>query len=357
MADSPLVSRISSRVWRVVGALTGVGLLTLIVLVAAWADTPRVRYALMPCVHRMIHDTRGPAEAVFFGSSRMQFAVDPFTFADELGGDAETRGVANLARQQGRKTGQVYRQLVELDRERGITGPIVFEYAGGAAFADAYEPASVTYRALLENWNSRPNEPTFAKAHTLLRQLVRKLDVAVESALVGRVPFGVFGAPADRFAAQPQSCVQRPRAGENQVYRPPKYERAKRDLADRIAAEVGPEASWRDRSPKTWDLSRPAWNRQVHYIDEIVRFAEERDLPVFAVVIPGYLERRTDPQMALDFEERFGIPLLLVPADLREQLNADDGSSFRDRKHLNRRGWKIFTRWLAGAMRAEGWAG
>jgi hypothetical protein len=71
MADSPLVSRISSRVWRVVGALTGVGLLTLIVLVAAWADTPRVRYALMPCVHRMIHDTRGPAEAVFFGSSRM----------------------------------------------------------------------------------------------------------------------------------------------------------------------------------------------------------------------------------------------------------------------------------------------
>lgn len=352
MADSPITPRASPRRWRVVSAALVACSIAAVGVVAAWADAPHVRYATMPCVYRMIHGSDAPAEAVFFGSSRMQFAVDPFLFAEAQGRDSRASAVLNLARQQGRRSGQVYRQLLEIERERGIDGPIVFEYAGGAGFVDAYEPASVTYGALLANWGARPAEPLYERTFTLARQVARKFDLAIESALVGRAR---LRAPAEpRIRARPQTCVQRPRAAEEDLYRPPKYEAAKRDLERRIAEEVGPDGSWRDRPRKTWDVYRSTWDLQAHYIDQIVRFGRERDLPVFAVVIPGYLERGSDPRAVAAFEERFGIPLLTLPLDVRERLYADRGAYFRDRKHLNRRGWRVFTAWLAEEIRLSG---
>lgn len=354
MADSPNPNRVVARVLRALSAVLAAGTLLLVAAAVVWADRPHVRYATMPCVYRMIHGSDAPAEAVFFGSSRMQFAVDPFAFAEALGRDPGSTAVLNLARQQGRRSGQVYRQLVEIERERGIEGPIVFEYAGGASFVDPFEPASVTYEALLANWNADPGVPVHERAQTLARQALRKFDVAVESALVGRAPLRYPASDVPRIRPRPQTCVQRPRAAEEDLYRPPKYEIAKRDLERRIAAEVGPGGSWRDRPRKTWDVDRPAWDLQAHYIDEIVRFGHERDLPVFAVVIPGYLERGSDPRAVAAFERRFGVPLLTLPMDVRERLYADSGAYFRDRKHLNRRGWTVFTTWLAEAMRVSG---
>lgn len=330
-------------------------LLALCALLVLWLDAPPVRYATSPCVYRPIYATSGPVDVLFAGSSRMQFGVDPFAVAEAIGRDPESTGVVNLGRQFGRTPGQVMQYLEDIEGTRGIVGPIVFEYADGVAPLP-YEPSSVTFATLASDWGDRPAQWPHTELQGALNQLLRKVDLSIENALVGRAPLNAFAAPAARGGPRAQSCVTRPRAEEAELRRPAAYARAKRERERATEQIVGPGGTWRDLPDATWDLHEPLRAHKARYIDEIVRFGRQRDLPVFAVVIPAYLEPGVSPDVAADFTRRFGIPLLVPPLALREELYADAGYHYRDRVHLNRRGWRIFAAWLVSEMQAHGWA-
>lgn len=357
--DAHRPSPLSPRLWRVLSAVLALAAIGAIGYLALWTDDPRVRYAQMRCGYTQIYRTAGPIDVVLLGSSRMKFGVDSRSLAEDLGLDPEAAAIVNMGRP-GRGTGQMYQQLLDAERERGIAGPIVIEYSPSDApvfgreslyyhYLPSY-PATVTFRSLAADWRSKPREPAYAKAHDLLQQVRYKLDTGLETALLGRAERNRYQRPERRAVKGVQTCVNKPRVPEEQLKRNPKSAEFLREREASVAREVGPDGSWRDLPPLQWDVDVVNQDRQGHYIEQVLRFGEERGVPVLAVLFPGYLEAQPDPQIAIDFERRFGIPLHYPSLELREQLNADDGYYYRDRNHLNRRGWKLYTAWLAGLL-------
>lgn len=348
------IKRISPHLNRSL-ALRLVLVIVLVVAVGALyrgSEDPRVRYALMPCVYKQIYGTVGPVEVVFFGSSRMELGVDSFTVARAINRDPATTGVANLARQWGRVSGQVYQELIDLDHERGVEGPIVFEVASGIG-EDPFDPATVPMDTLVANWQSKPHSPVNTKVHSLLTQVVHKVDVSVETVLRRR--WNHSPPPQHRVRARAQTCIAWPLVDETQIFRPAKYAAVQRQKARDVARQVGASGTWKDLPARAWDVDSLSREGQSFYIDKLVKFGADRNVPVFAVITPGYLENQISPRVAADFQERFGAPLLIPPLELLDQLNSRDGYYYRDRTHLNRRGWIVYTEWLVAAMRNAGW--
>lgn len=364
MADDSRTPLLPPRGWRAISAILALGALVAIGAFALWTDDPRVRYAQMTCGYTQVYRTAGPVEVLLLGSSRMKFGVDPYAFADAIDRDPDSTAIVNMGRP-GRGTGQMYQQLLDTERERGVQGAIVVEYSPSDApvftreslyyhYLPSY-PATATFRSLVADWRSKPREPVYAKAQDLLTQVRYKVDVGIEAALLGREDKNRFRRPDRRREAGVQTCVNKPRVPEEQLKRNPISAQLLRERERSVERRVGPDGSWKDLPDLEWDLGVVNQDRQAHYIDEIIRFGEERGLPVYVVLFPGYLEPQPDPQIAIDFEERFGIPLLYPPLELRETLNADEGYYYRDRNHLNRRGWTLYTDWLVDEMRARGW--
>ena len=125
-----------------------------------WSDTPRARYAGLACHYRAVYERPGPLAAVVLGTSRAQRGIDPVALADGLGLDPGVDPVANLARG-GRGPGQLRQLLEDLDRERGIAGPILFAniYAMtrdyGIAFAALVLPSAISLYCLIASGRSR----------------------------------------------------------------------------------------------------------------------------------------------------------------------------------------------------------
>ena len=369
MAPSPVPDTNTSRrrhltFWRIGCVIVLLGGLVAFAKFVRWVDKPTVRYAQMGCGYEQVYRTKGPVDVLFLGTSRMKYGVDPYTVARAIGRDPASTAVVNMGRP-GRDTGQMYTQLVETERERGVTGPIVVEYSPSDApvftrdssYYD-YLPnyaSVVTFRDILADWQSKPHEPAYSKVHDLLEMAVYKIDAGMETALANRGLVIQNLRTKTALEAGVQTCVDSARTPEDQLRRNPENAKLLRTRERNIAGRVGPGGSWRDLPDMTWDVSYVNQDRQAYYLEKIIRFGEDRGLPVFVVMFPGYLEPQPNPASVAAFERRFGVPLITTPLSLRDTLNADHGRFYRDRNHLNQRGWSIYTEWLVGKMRAAGW--
>jgi hypothetical protein len=357
MADPPRPF-FRPRVWRSVSAVLALAAVAGVGYLYWWSDDPRVRYARMACYYNQIYTSAGPVDITLQGTSRMKYGVESRALAESLGMDPATAAVVNMGRG-GRGTGQMYQQLVDLDRERGIRGPIIVEYTPSDSTIFTPEPlyyhykatfpTNVTFDALLEDWRSKPREPAYAKARDLLDHLQYRLDTTLETGLVGIQPRIRSVPPEEREAKGVQTCMSNPTS--RVVRRWGNQAQTLERRAERVQRRVGDGRTWRDQEPLEWDIGVVNQDRQSHYIDAFVRFARERDLPIAVVLIPGYLEPPPSERFLTAFEERFGVPLIAPPLPVLEELNADDGRLFQDANHLNRRGYVRFAEWLAADLR------
>lgn len=359
--DHPPRRSIPPHVWRIVSGLLALGALAGVGYLYWWSDDPRVRYARMTCYYEQVYTTAGPVDIVLQGTSRMKYGVESRALAEGLGLDPTTAAVVNMGRG-GRGTGQMYQQLLDIEAERGVRGAVVIEYTPSDATIFTPEPlyyhykatfpTNVTYDTLLSDWESKPREPGYAKARDLFAHLQYRLDTTVETALVGIRPRIREVPRADREAAGVQTCMSNPTSRVVRRWGNQAQTLVRR--AERIQRVVGEDGTWRDQPPLDWDISVVNQDRQSHYIDAVIRFAEERDLPVFVILVPGYLEAPPSERFLDGFEERFGVPLLSPPMEVLEDLNSGEGRYFQDANHLNRAGYVRFADWLASALEERG---
>ena len=163
----------STRVLR--GALLGASLLGIFALVA-WSDQPRVRYASLKCIYRQIYDYRGPVDVVLVGTSRVKWGVDPETVSRVYSNGATPPSVVlNLARSW-RGTQQMFQEIKDLERERGIRKGIVIEYsregdviATSQRYYDYYidHAAAVPIEEFRDDPSLKPREPAYLRARDL----------------------------------------------------------------------------------------------------------------------------------------------------------------------------------------------
>lgn len=344
---------------RRIGLLTGllgIGVLLAAVGFVAWTESPRVRYAGMSCQYAAIFDRQGPVDAVVLGTSRAQRGVDPAALAAGLGLDPEAAGVVNLARG-GRGHGQLHQMLVDLDRERGIRGPIVLEYTPeNDAFwlprplyyqETSNEGARLALAALPAEWRSKPREPAYARARDLLRLLQVRTDAGVEALLRGTWRRNAARPVEERQAARAEGCLTPAGIGQRPGHR------RQLDRRERVVArDVGDADRWEELEPASDDFGLVNQDRQHFYVEEAIAFARERNLPIIVVAMPGYLQAPYAPNLAASFEERFGLPLTAPPPDLVARL--DERDLFQDAYHFNERGRALFTTWLAEEIRRVG---
>ncbi len=366
MRRSPIMDRpprrsITPRTWRIISGLLALGALAGVGYLYWWSDDPRVRYARMTCYYEQIYTTAGPVDVVLQGTSRMKYGVESRALAEGLGMDPATATVVNMGRG-GRGTGQMYQQLLDIEAERGVRGAVVIEYTPSDATIFTPEPlyyhykatfpTNVTYDTLLSDWDSKPREPAYGRARDLLAQLQYRLDTTVETVFEG-IPPRIREVPvAQRETTGVQTCMSNPTSRVVRRWGNQAQTLVRR--AEKVQRAVGEDRTWRDQPPLEWDISVVNQDRQSHFIDAVVRFARERDLPVFVVLIPGYLEAPPSARFQADFEERFGVPLIAPPLEVLEDLNSGEGRYFQDANHLNRAGYVRFADWLASELERRG---
>ena len=339
---------------RIAYGLLGIGCLALLGSLFVWSDGPRVRYATMSCQYDVLYGTAGPVDAVVVGTSRAQRGVSIETLATDLGLNPVSVGAVNIARG-GRGPGQLYQQLVDLDTERGIDGPIIFEYTpSDMAFWRSkplyyqYTPnfaVNVPARQFVEDWRSKPREPAYSRLRDLLGQAQVRLDASLQAMLMGSVSRNPDVPLAERPPASAQTCITA--AGKVQTAgQRRQMQRRERQVSKQVSAG----GSWRDLPPAVDDLGLVNQDRQNYYVGKVIAFARARGVPIAIVVMPGYLEAPPASEVLQDFQRRFGVPLLYPPLAVREQLN--DPAFFQDAYHLNSDGSAVFARWLAGQILA-----
>ena len=328
-------------------ALVVVGALGVLV---GWSDRPSVRYAQMPCQYRATYAIDGPAAAVVLGSSRSQYGVATAALASGLGLDPATAPIVNVARG-GRGPGQLYQQLVDLERARGIAGPILFEVSPqDTAFWRRrplyyqYLPSfarAVPLEAVVDDWSTKPREPTYIRVRDLAAQLMQRVDTALETVATGgwRRNAGLRRGPSAPIDCRIRLDDERRRGELNQLRR----------AEANLRREVGRDGSWRDREPWADEFGRVNQDRQLAYLALAARFARERGLPIVFYTVPGYLQPPIAEAARRSFAERVGEPLAVPPDELLEQLAERD--RWRDAYHLNGSGARLFTGWLADEAR------
>lgn len=345
---------------RLVSGILALCMLGLIAYLSLWSDGPRVRYAMMTCFYQQIYSTAGPVHAVVLGTSRTKYGVEMDTLATGLGLDPLTDGVVNMGRG-GRGTGQLYRELLDIDAERGVRGPIILEYVPSDSTIFTKEPlyyhykpnyaVNVPFSDLLADWDSKPREPSYSRLRDFASQLQQKLDASIQTALVG-LPKGNDAIPVDRRpAVGAQSCMTNPRS--RVVRRWGQQEGTLEARERKVAARVGEGGTWRDQPSLDWDLSVVNQDAQEHYVKKIIAFGRERGVPVYLMLVPGYLEMPPSPAFLAEFERRFGVPLLYPSDEVREELNREGGYYFQDSNHLNRRGNVLYAKWLAEEIQRQ----
>ncbi len=334
---------------RIALGVLGLTAATLVAAFVWWTDTPRARYAGMSCQYGAIFDRQGPVEAVILGTSRAQRGVDPTRLAEDLGLDPTSAGVVNLARG-GRGHGQLHQMLVDLDEQRGIRGPVILEYTPeNDAFwlpqplyyqETSNEGARLTFGSFADAWRAKPREPSYARARDTLEYLRVRFDTGLESLATGAWRRNQSRPALQRPPARAEGCMTPAGIGQRpgHVRQLDRRERA-------VEREVGDLSRWRDLAPTAGEFDLVNQDRQHHYVAEAIAFAQERDIPIVIVAMPGYLEAPLDPNLPRRFEERFGVPLLVPSAEVRDRL--DERELFQDAYHFNERGRAMFTAWLA----------
>jgi len=322
----------------------GVGLIGLV----RQSDAAEVRYAKLTCLYGETFTRSGPFSVALFGTSRMKWGVSPTVLARGLKPPKLEAPILNAGRSF-RGTDHMYQQLLDVERERGITEGVVVEVAlppeptfraADSPFAyDYYRNFSgaVTLDRLVADLEARPSEPWHWRLSDLGGQLRRRLDLNLEFLITREDEINVALA-RDR---RPPGTRHGDCSGGDRRYRP-------RAIRADEAEATPPGGTWRDQPPITTDFDAVLWERQLHYLRLFKRWGEERGLPVAFTLVPRRVDPFADPSLAVAFERVVGAPLLVPPPALRESIYAD---GYSDCCHLNRSGRAAYTRWLATQLK------
>lgn len=336
---------------NIVFGVFGLFSLVLVALLLWWSDTAPARYAVMPCQYNAIFETAGPVGAVVLGSSRVQHAVSPPVLSAELTVAGRPDTVINLARG-GRGPEQLYQMLLDVDRQRGLQGPIIVEYSPqDTAFWRStplyyqYYPgfgANAEFSSLAEDWRAKPREPAYGRLRDLLGLLEYRLDAAIENSTNGKASRNRVLAASEREHRPTAWCVIRQRA----------QTAGQRNQLRRVYAKTvrayGTDPTPGDVPPVASQLRVINQDAQNHYLDLIISLAKRRGVPVYPIVVPGFFEPAPSPATFTEFEARFGIPLLYP--DSQELAAYGDTTRFLDAFHLNLAGSEAYTDWLASIV-------
>ncbi len=336
---------------NIVFGVFGLFSVVLVALLLWWSDTAPARYAVMPCQYNAIFETAGPVGAVALGSSRVQHAVSSPILSAELAAAGHPDNVINLARG-GRGPEQLYQMLLDVDRQRGLQGPIIVEYSPqdtafwrNTPLYYQYYPgfgANAEFSSLTENWRAKPREPAYSRLRDLFGLLEYRLDAAIENSTNGKASRNRVLATAERNHDTTVSCLTRQRAQtaghRNQL---------RRVYAKTVRA-YGIDPTPGDVPSVPSQLLVINQDAQNHYLALIISLAKRRGVPVYPIVVPGFFEPAPSPATFAEFKARFGIPLLYP--DSQELAAYGDTTRFLDAFHLNQAGSEAYTDWLASII-------
>jgi hypothetical protein len=185
---------------------------------------------------------------------------------------------------------------------------------------------------LLEDPAFKPREPWYLRIRDLLDFGKQRVAFAIDHLIEGTPSLNPVLAPADRPVIGSAGCTGPDR---------PLVQSALDAWADKVIPKNG---TWRDREVLT-----PAWgtinnDTQREAIHRMVAFADDRNLPIYFVLIPRYLDPPIDEAFVRRFEAEYGAPLLIPPPEVLEAMY--DGG-YSDPNHLYRPGRDVYTAWLA----------
>ncbi len=337
---------------NIVFGVFGLFSVVLVALLLWWSDTAPARYAVMPCQYNAIFETAGPVGAVVLGSSRVQHAVSSRILSADLAAAGRPDNVINLARG-GRGPEQLYQMLLDVDRQRGLQGPIIVEYSPqdtafwrNTPLYYQYYPgfgANAEFTSLTEDWRAKPREPAYSRLRDLFGLLEYRLDAAIENSTNGKASRNRVLATAGRNHDTTVSCLTRQKKGQTA---------GQRNQLRRVYAKTvrvyGTDPTPGDVPPVASQLQLINQDAQNHYLDLIISLAKRRGVPVYPIVVPGFFEPAPSPETFTEFEARFGIPLLYP--DSQELAAYGDTTRFLDAFHLNLTGSEAYTDWLASII-------
>ena len=322
-------------------ALTVLGIGALV----AWSDQPSVRYASLRCVYRKIYNERGPVDVVVVGTSRTKWGVSPQEVGVSMRRGGKPVTVLNLARSW-RGTQQMFQEVKDVEAERGIRRAIVIEYsregdieATSQRYYDYYpdHAAAVTVGDFGDDPNLKPREPAYVRVRDLLDLYQQRVDYALDRAIGRKARFNREVPVAQRPVVGSAGCT-----GKDRPYKPGVN-------AAWVKRVVPPGGTWRDRLPVDWTFGELNNDAQRETMLQMVRWAHERHLGVYFILMPRLVDERPVPGYFSQFEGIFGAPLLFPPDGVLEELYAGDGYS--DPNHLQRAGREIYSRWLGTQIR------
>ncbi len=317
-----------------VGFLAALGALIALI---AWSDQPQVRYATSRCLYEKTFAQGGSVDVAIVGTSRAKMGVSPEGLSAALGGK-ET--VVNIARSW-RGSDFMLQQLRDLDEQRGIEGAIVVEYSReGDVVATTqryydYHPehaALMPVARLLDDPSFKPREPWYLRIRDVLDFGQQRFEFALDRLIEGKASRNAVLAPDERPVVGSTGCT-----GDDR----PLKQNALDAWYDKVVPDGG---TWRDQKTLT-----PTWGAvnddiQRKAIREMIAFAAERDVPIYFVLIPRYLDPPVDEAFVRRFEAEFGAPLLIPPPDV---LDAMYDGGYSDPNHMHGPGRDVYTAWLA----------
>ena len=315
-----------------------------VVVLLKWSDQPAVRYTSLPCVYRQIYARSGAVSVAVVGTSRASWGISPTVVSNELSPPGtEPEVVVNLARSW-RGTQQMLQQVRDLDVARGIRQAIVVEYLREGAVGDTtqtyydYLPAHAEVMplgAFADDPQLKPREPAYLRLRDLLGLWQQRLDSALT-----RLGTGLWK-PNSAMAMVPgtsEGCTSPDRAVERDHLE---------DYAQERMRRFGP---WQQQAPVTWGMGAINADAQRVSIQQFVAFARARDIDIYFVAMPRYLDPPVSRAFVDRFERRFGAPLLVPPSHVLATLYPN---GFADPNHMRAPGRELYSQWLGEQLKVE----
>lgn len=329
------------------GVLLAVSLLGIFALVA-WSDQPHVRYASLHCIYTQIYNYRGPVDVVVVGTSRTKWGVDPKTVSETYSnGATPPYTVLNLGRSW-RGTQQMFQEIKDVERERGIRKAIVVEYSREGdvvATSQRYYDYYVDHAALVpieefkDDPTLKPREPAYLLARDVMELLQKRLDYALDRAISGKYAKNEVIPAAERPVGTSDGCT-----GDDRPFKP----QANAAWLKRVVPKGG---TWRDRAPGAWPIGAINNDAQRETMKQMIAWAHARGLSISFILMPRLGDPRPSQAYFDKFERTLGVPLLFPTVDVLEGMYRPRGYS--DPNHMETEGREVYSAWLGRQLGAK----
>lgn len=297
-------------------------------------------------MYRQIYTYQGPIDVVVVGTSRTKYGVSPQEISTVISdGKKPPEVVLNLARSW-RGTQQMFQEIKDVQRERGITQAIVVEYSReGVVVATSqryydYHPehaALVPIDEFRTDPELKPREPAYLRFRDLLELGQLRVDFSLDRWLSGKADANLTIPVQERSVGVSDGCAGKDR---------PLKKAANASWRKRV---VPKGTTWEERQPVSWPIGMINNDAQRQAMKEMIVWAHDHGLEIYFTLIPRYLDPPASDDYLARFQQTFGVPLMVPPKDVLADLN--DGG-YSDPNHLYEPGRVIYSRWLGEQIKA-----